>query len=439
MDKKTVETMLQGAVKKDYIEIISKMTICSADAEQIVLEWCKKNNKDQKDNAYEIELGNLWNEAREVIHEFNCYGGGPEDDEETAADNLWKMDEIVKKHKISWTVRETILDEMLDEFYVGNSGFDDLLIDVAESFCKKKEEKRYLADALAKGDSNYYRGYAVQLYHAIGDEDAFLQTRLDNLRYGTDYIEVAAYYAEKGDSEKELEYIWKGLENSNGRLDELVNYIAPIYREEKNEKELERLYQFILNTQWNINIIAIAKHLYEYSREVGDYGSKKKMLLLILDTCDKNEIKEWFKLCKKELTEEDWQREYVNVLEKVRKKDLTFYLDICMETGKEDVVLEYLQKQDHGYDHWDLDHEQYFSKRLFFKYPQEILSLYWRDVDWLLRVSNNKNYAIAAGILKKIKNLMEQNERADEWKGKFDALKEVHKRKRNFMALIKDI
>lgn len=439
MDKKTVETMLEGAVKKDYIEMISKMTMCSADAEQIVLEWCKKNNKAQKNNAYEIELGNLWNEAREVIREFNYYGGGPEEDEETAADNLWKMDEIVKKHRISWTVREAILDEMLDEFYAGNSGFDDLLVDVAESFCKKKEEKRYLADALAKGGSDYYRGYAVQLYRAIGDEDAFLQTRLDNLRYGTDYIDVAEYYAEKGDSEKELEYIWMGLENSDGRLDELVNYIAPKYRKEKNEKELKHLYQFIINTKWDINVIAIARHLYEYSGEIGDYESKKKMLLLILDTCDKSEIKKWFTLCEKELTEEDWQREYANILEKVREKNLTFYLDICMETEKEHVVLEYLQKQNHGYDYWDLDYEQYFSKRLFSKYPEEILSLYWRDVDLLLRVSNNKNYMIAAGILKKIKKRMKQNKCADEWKEKFDALKEVHKRKKNFMALISDM
>ncbi len=108
-----------------------------------------------------------------MIREFDYYGGGSEKDKETAADNLWKMDEIVKKHRISWTVREAILDEMLDEFYAGNSGFDDLLVDVAESFCKKKEEKKYLADALAKGGFDYYRGYAVQLYRAIGDEDAF--------------------------------------------------------------------------------------------------------------------------------------------------------------------------------------------------------------------------------------------------------------------------
>lgn len=57
---------------------------------------------------------------------------------------------------------------MLEEFNIGNSGFDDLLIDIASSLCKTKEEKRYLADALAGGKNDYYRGYAANIYKSIG-------------------------------------------------------------------------------------------------------------------------------------------------------------------------------------------------------------------------------------------------------------------------------
>lgn len=62
---------------------------------------------------------------------------------------------------------------MLEEFNIGNSGFDDLLIDIASSLCKTKEEKRYLADALAGGNSDYYRGYAANIYKSIGDNEKF--------------------------------------------------------------------------------------------------------------------------------------------------------------------------------------------------------------------------------------------------------------------------
>lgn len=439
MDKKTVSKMLDGATKNDFMEIISDMSIYSTEAEKVVIDWCKKNNEKNKKQAVEIELRNLWMEAREVISEFNEYGGGPYYDEENAADNLWRMDEIVKKQDISWEVRASILDEMLVEFNIGNSGFDDLLIDIASSFCKKKEEKRYLADALASGKNDYYREYAAAIYKNIGDNEQFIKTKLDNMRYGSDYVDVADYYAGQGDKQKALDYIWQGLKMCDGRLDELINYVAPIYIKERNDRELRRLYKFVIKTKWDINICAIAKQLYKYSQNTGDYDSKKKMLLLILDTCDKSEIKEWFETCKKELRKEDWENEYNSILEKTRKKDEKVYLDICMKTGKEAVVLETLQNKRHGYDFFDLDYNGYFSKRLFEKYPNEILELYWRDVKLLLNTANNKNYEIVVKLLRKIKSLMKQKGEIEKWKKEFDELKEQHKRKRNFMTLLGDL
>lgn len=75
MDKKTVNKMLEGATKQDFIEIISNMSVFSTDAEQIIIDWCKENNEKNKMHAIEIELNNLWMKAREIISEFNAYGG----------------------------------------------------------------------------------------------------------------------------------------------------------------------------------------------------------------------------------------------------------------------------------------------------------------------------------------------------------------------------
>ena len=107
-----------------------------------------------------------------------------------------------------------------------------------------------------------------------------------------------------------------------------------------------------------------------------------------------------------------------------------------METGREDTVLEYLLGSRRSYDYWDVDDNQYFSKRLAEKYPDEILELYWKDVNSLLRVSRNKNYILAVSFLKKIKALMKSIDRQKVWDAKFRELKEVHKRNRNFMELL---
>lgn len=99
-------------------------------------------------------MENLWEEAREIISDFNEYGGGPERNEDKACDNLWKMDGLVKENNISWDIRSIILDEMLEEFYEGNSGFDDILIEVGESFCKIRKKRDILR-------MNYQRGAAI--------------------------------------------------------------------------------------------------------------------------------------------------------------------------------------------------------------------------------------------------------------------------------------
>lgn len=233
MDKNSIEKMLEMVSREDLIDIITGMVIHNQEADRFVMEWCEKNLSGCESQAISQELQNLWVTAQEIISEFNLYGGGSESDEDEAVEALWQMNEIVRENEISWDIRLSVLDEMLAEFYTGNSGFDDMLIEVAESFCKGDAEKRYLADALVQGTSSYYKNYGASIYSAIGDENKFLETKLSNLRYGSDYVDVANYYDQHGERQKAIKMIWKGLKETDGRLDELVSYVAPIYIKEK--------------------------------------------------------------------------------------------------------------------------------------------------------------------------------------------------------------
>lgn len=198
MDKKTVDKMLESADRKDLIEIISKISKGNYKAEEVIIDWCKRNNKKYQKKAIEIELDKFWKQAGTIISEFNQYGGGPDSEDEQACDNLWKMEKIVTTYDISWEQRREILDGMLEELNIGNSGFDDILIEVSEAFCQNEEETRYLADVLTKGNSSYYKNYAARLYQSIGDEDQFLETKLNNLQYASDYLEVARFISASG-------------------------------------------------------------------------------------------------------------------------------------------------------------------------------------------------------------------------------------------------
>ncbi len=101
---------------------------------------------------------------------------------------------------------------------------------------------------------------------------------------------------------------------------------------EKREDELRRLYKLVMQTKWNINICAIARYLYEYAKSRHDDINQKKMLFLLLDTCEKNEVEEWYQVCKQMLSDSEWNHERETILDKVKKKNMKFYLDIRMKS-----------------------------------------------------------------------------------------------------------
>ena len=101
------------------------------------------------------------------------------------------------------TVQERILALRLFERQESNPDYIKKLgvsvqIEHRPAFCQNEEETRYLADVLTKGNSSYYKNYAARLYQSIGDEDQFLETKLNNLQYASDYLEVARFISASG-------------------------------------------------------------------------------------------------------------------------------------------------------------------------------------------------------------------------------------------------
>lgn len=64
------EVIDKVAAKEDYLQIISNMSNCGKDAEQVIVDWCKKNNTDHKTQAIEnrnwITYGKDWKRAADV-------------------------------------------------------------------------------------------------------------------------------------------------------------------------------------------------------------------------------------------------------------------------------------------------------------------------------------------------------------------------------------
>ena len=118
MDNKTIKKLIQNYETAELQEMILAIVSKNPSAQQALLNYCQKKEKTLKSEDYPTiiinQLEHHWNRASEIIDEFNEYGGGPEEEEEIACDELEKMMEILETEEIPWEPRREMLEEVLD-------------------------------------------------------------------------------------------------------------------------------------------------------------------------------------------------------------------------------------------------------------------------------------------------------------------------------------
>jgi len=168
----------------------------------------------------------------------NMYGGCSDHEEEDAYDEMSIMEELIDKNKnISWEVRKEVLDELLEQIAEGNSSFTDYMVDVSVKLCSGKEEQIYLADFLTVNGNSYYKDFASNIYRKVGEDQKYLASRKGHLYYGSDYLDLASYYKQHGQSELALNTVLDGLNKADGGLDEIYAYLFKYYKRKKMKRQ----------------------------------------------------------------------------------------------------------------------------------------------------------------------------------------------------------
>lgn len=179
MDKNTVRQLIEQYTREELLELVEYLADRNKAVWQELLDFCQRKEKGVKSDKLSLiieeQIGIHWSNAKEIIAEFDRYGGGPEWEEETAYEELDKMAGLFKAHQIPWAVRRQVLDEMLPFVASDNSGFTDCLVDVAFDLCIAREEKIYLADFLAQKGNSYYQDVSARIYRECGKDAKFLE------------------------------------------------------------------------------------------------------------------------------------------------------------------------------------------------------------------------------------------------------------------------
>lgn len=121
-------------------------------------------------------LNGYWKDLKKIVNSFNNYGGGSTKDENKAYDLFEKLNTLAQKEAFSAVLRMKIFEEILAEHKRGNSGFDDVLDELANNLCVYKSDWEALADYYdnQKYFSSYYSDKAAKIRKdKLGEERTF--------------------------------------------------------------------------------------------------------------------------------------------------------------------------------------------------------------------------------------------------------------------------
>jgi uncharacterized Zn finger protein len=410
----------------------------------------KKINKKQVKKALNEQLlWKYWYEAKSIISQFNEYGGGPEDEEEECFGYLDDMEELAEKGEISSEVKFELMDELFKEYNIGNSGFEDLMMDVCFALCKTKEDWQYLVKKLGKHPTDWRKDLIMKIQKEnLQDDDAYLKMRKDDLHYGMDYWDLAEFYIGKGDQQTAVEIAEERLFKGEGRLTQLFEFLSDHYAKCQDTANLERIVQYAFEKKSEEK--EMLDRLFEYYKAQNNYENAKKALIKAFEYVKGvgyiQEVRSYahYNKMKQFLTKADWKKIEPKIIQEVREKDLEDYMRICLDKNmKKEVVDILLNPQKKRPDGGFFSGREYefdeFAMRLKEEFPEDIIKYYWQKAYGNIQNGNRDTYYIAARYLDRVKHIYIDilNEESN-WEQRFSNLKVEFKKRPAFLEELKN-
>ena len=435
LKKDEIEKMLQPWNKAQVVDLLAKIISSADNPEKTFLQYCKMNmvanTAINKCDLVGKEALQIWSEIEPIVSACDEYGGCDYDEEDEASSDIYDLTNLLQKNKTPWDVRKQIMDEAFEYIISGNNSFVDELVNMVEACCKKKDEWLYMARQLEKS-SDYYRKYAAQIFLKYKDDDKYLELMKSNLRYDSDYANLAEYYNKKGDKENAEKTAWRGMRECEYRKEACLKFLYDLYCSEKDKMSLENLFNFRLDLE-NSSKFEIQELMYNHFSEAKDYRQVKAILEEELEESESYNMKAVFEHLQKSLKKADYENLESLILEKLKANDKILYLEVLMKKKDYEIVLDILESS-----RVNEEHEK-FKKSLEKIYPERIAKIYWKDAEYYTNCMGNENYNKAKQIILRIKSITQAHGLSELWTTPYQKFAERHRLKRNLMNLLKVI
>jgi hypothetical protein len=451
----SIDEELHSLDKEELFDILQDILEQKPEIFELILEWFKDKQKTslkkgtKKTSINDELLMEYWSDAREIISEFNEYGGGSEDDEDEACSQLDSTSDLIKEGNISTAAKIRFLDDAFEEYNSENSGLEDAMMDVFFEICQTKEEWEYLVKKLDEHPSDWRKKLIMDIQKEhLHDDKAFLQERLKKLHYGMDYWDLAEFYEGKGDRIKAVEIAEEGLLKGQGRQTELFEFLSDHYAKSQDTANLERIVQCAITKESDEK--EMLGRLFEYYKTRNDYENAKKALLeafkYVMGAGYIPEVRSYahYNKMKQFLLEADWKKIEPKIIKEVREKDLEDYMRICLDKNMKKEALDILlnsPKKRPGSGilsdgEYDLDE---FAQLLKEDFPEDIIKYYWQKAYSKIQNGNRNTYYIAARYLDKVKHIyIDILKEESKWEQRFSNLKVEFKKRPAFLEELKN-
>ncbi|WP_028314280.1 hypothetical protein [Desulfatibacillum aliphaticivorans] len=364
-----LSVLLDGASREIMTELIHNLAAGNSTVKRQCLEFLESkipaspeiHAKSQGD----IVMG-LWMEVEFDIHELDEYGGGEYRQEERVWGLLGDIINHLKKKDVDADSRSELIAEILPYIENGNSGLEDLLDEVAEAACYDDGDWRNLAHEFEKMNSSWRKHCARSIYRSIGDRDKYLELRLSDMHYGSDYYDLTAYYWKMGEKEKAIQTCEEGLRRAQGRMDELQKFSA--------ERALEA-------------------------------GDRKKYLAIHFDLAVQCITLETYRKFKKKCTKEEWAEYEKQFLKKLKSAEKSNQLEIYLHRKEYDKAIGLFKQMKYPLG-WDFGTAVEAAKELKTLYPEEVLRFYLSGLEDLNSNHPRKIYAAKARLMAKVRQVL---------------------------------
>ncbi len=447
-DEFDFERTLASLTTEQLCDLIDHLIQNDPDVRHLTLEWYKKmlersDSSLLREKSHHLDdelLMEYWSYASSIISEFNEYGGGDEEEEDTACEWLYKISDLIEEGNISHEGKIAFMEEAFVEYDKYNSGYEDRLAEIFFELCETDEQWQYLVRKLKRCPSDWRNKLVMDILRDhLHDDDAYLELRLNKLEYGNDYWELASFYTQRGNVDKAVETAETGLLEGKGRLTELYVFLFDHFAKMGDISDAERIVHKALKSKHDEKIML--DKLFRHYQSQGNYQKAKDALLKSFTYASRSEEYKEYQKIKTYLKNDDWSEVEPGLFSSLRDRNMLAYLQICMDKNMKEEVISNLLAMPKAPDRWA--HFNDFDKlalELKTEFPKEVIEYYWQKAYCNVPGGTRKTYRVAEGYLEIVRDIyvvILQDRSA--WEKRFTSLKVEFKNRPAFLDEVSEL